>query len=223
MLARGAILFDMTLRNTELTKNLEALYANQAGSLLFHGWHHVRFVVRKSLEFAKELGVNAELVEAAALTHDLNYLTDTTSTVDAGAQLRTEQLMAVGYTAEEISVIENIVHTASTGYRDADISDMAKALSDADALFKVLPVGPMILSARFITETKTDLHKWAQRIIREQQPLLDGGIYFYTQTARDRYLDWAKLNLEWVATVQRSLDDPDTQLFLEDCKKLGYV
>ncbi len=213
----------MTPRNKQLTQELRTLYASYTDTLLFHGWHHVRFVVRKSLEFAKELEVDMELVEAAALTHDLNYLTDTTSMVDAGARLRSEQLAKVGYSPKEIAIIEETVHAASTEHRDANIADLAKALSDADALFKVLPVGPMILSARFIAETKVDLRKWADRIIREQQPLLEGGIYFYTQTAKERYLEWAKLNLEWVAMVQRSLDDPDIQLFLEDCKELGYL
>lgn len=213
----------MTPRNRQLTRNLQALYESYTDTLLFHGWHHIRFVARKSVEFAEELGADKELVEAAALVHDVNYLADTTSGVDAGAVLRAEQLQKAGYDAEEIAAIENVVHTASVGYRDANISDMAKALSDADSLFKVLPVGPMILSSRFITETKTDLREWAERIIREQQPLLDNDIYFYTQIARDRYLEWAKLNLEWVAMVQRSLDDPDIKLFLEDCKSLGYL
>ncbi len=210
-------------RNEQLTQNLKALYESSTEALLFHGWHHVQFVVRKSVEFAEELKVDRELAKAAALTHDLNYLIDTKSTVDTGAALRAQQLAKVGYDEAEIAIIEEAVHSASTEHRSASIATLAKALSDADALFKVLPVGPMILSARFITETKTDLRKWADRIMREQQPLLDSGIYFYTQTARDRYLEWARLNLEWVAMVQRSLDDPDIQLFLEDCKRLGYL
>lgn len=213
----------MTERNQSLHDNLKALYEDYTDTLLFHGWHHIHFVARKSVEFARELQADEELVEAAALTHDLNYIVDVTSNADTGHELRAEQLRKAGYTNEEIAVIEETVHTASTQNRHADISDMAKALSDADSLFKVLPVGPMILSSRFITETKIDIKKWADGVVSKQQPLLDQGIYFYTEAARSRYLKWAKINLELVATIQESLDDPDIQLFLEDCKKLGFI
>lgn len=213
----------MTERNQQLHDNLKTLYEDYSDTLLFHGWHHIHFVARKSVEFARELQVDEELTEAAALTHDLNYLVDVKSMADAGRELRAEQLRKVGYGDTEIATIEDAVWTASTENRHADISDMAKALSDADSLFKVLPVGPMILSSRFITETQVDIRKWADRIIREQQPLLDQGIYFYTETARTRYLKWATVGMELVATIQESLDDPDIQLFLEDCKKLGFI
>jgi HD superfamily phosphodiesterase len=66
----------MTPRNQKLRERLEQLYKSYADTLLFHGWHHITFVARNSLEFAEELDVNKELVEAAALVHDLNYVTD---------------------------------------------------------------------------------------------------------------------------------------------------
>ncbi len=212
-----------SLRNKLLYKNLKELYASHQEELLFHGWHHITFVTRKALEFSAEFKVDLELLEAAALTHDLNYIVDTTSAVDDGKILRIKELEKAGYSPSEIESIEQTVHESSTENRDADISNLAKALSDADALFKVLPVGPMILSSRFISETKVDLRKWADRILREQQPLLDQGIYFYTDIARKRYLDWAKLNLQWVTMVRDSLDDSDVQVFLDDCKALGFL
>jgi uncharacterized protein len=213
----------MTPRNKQLHDNLHTLYQQHTEELLFHGWHHITFVTRKSLEFAKELQVKEELVEATALTHDLNYLVDVTSGADAGKALRAHQLGNVGYSDAEIAVIEDAVHSGSTENRHADIPALAKALSDADSLFKVLPVGPLLLSARYITETKVDLKKWSDRIIRDQQPLLDQDIFFYTDTAKRRYSEWAKLNLQLVATIRSSLDDPDIQLFLEDCKTLGFL
>jgi uncharacterized protein len=215
----------MSPRNKQLHDSLKVLYRQYADTLLFHGWHHISFVTRKALEFAEDLRVNKELIEAAALTHDLNYIADVTSDVDAGKSLRAEQHQKVGYNVEEIALIETTVHSASIQNRDENISDLAKALSDADSLFKVLPVGPMILTARFITETKTDLRKWADRILisEAQQEKLDKGIYFYTDAARKRYTAWAKLDLEWVKMVRDSLDDPDIQSFLQDCKKLGFI
>jgi len=212
-----------SLRNQQLYDNLKVLYETYKEELLFHGWHHIAFVTRKSLEFADEFKIDKEVLEAAALTHDLNYIVDVTSEVDDGKNLRAEELAAVGYNSEEISTIERVVHDASTENSGGNISDTAKALSDGDKLFKVLPVGPMILSARYITETKVDIKKWADRIIRDQKPLLESGIYFHTRIAKERYLAWAKLNLQWVEMVRSSLDDPDIKLFLEDCKSLGFV
>jgi uncharacterized protein len=213
----------MSSRTELLTDNLRKLYAHHVDDLLFHGWHHITFVTRKTVEFAAELNVDLELAEATALTHDLNYIVDVKSDVDAGSELRRDHLQKSGFTPLEISEIETAVHSGSTEFRDANISDLAKALSDADSLFKVLPVGPMILSARYITETKVDIKTWADRIIRDQQPLLDENIYFYTATANRKYLEWAKLNLKLVKTIQESLDDPDITAFLDDCKRLGYI
>jgi uncharacterized protein len=213
----------MAQRTKQLHNTLEAVYQDYQDTLLFHGWHHITFVARKSLEFADELDVDKELVAAAALVHDLNYIVDAKSLVDAGRDLRTKYLAGAGFASNEIEHIETIVHTASTEHRNATISDEAKALSDADALFKVLPVGPLILSSRFITETGTDIRKWADRIIREQQPLLDQGTFFYTDTAKQRYLEWAEVNLHLVRIIQNSFDDPDIQLFLADCKNLGFL
>jgi HD superfamily phosphodiesterase len=42
--------------------------------LLYHGWHHIYFVTKKTLEFCEGFTVDTEILEAAALTHDLNYL-----------------------------------------------------------------------------------------------------------------------------------------------------
>lgn len=211
-------------RTKQLLNNLRALYDDYQEELLFHGWHHISFVTRKALEFAQEFpAMNREYLEAAALTHDINYIVDVTSGVDDGQILRAEQLRLVGFDETEIALIEKTVHEASTENSGGNISDAAKALSDGDKLFKVLPVGPMILSARYITETKVDIRKWADRIIRDQKPLLENDVYFHTALARKKYLSWARLNLDWVEQVRYSLDDPDVQLFLDDCRKLDYI
>src|SRR5205085_12338354 len=65
--------------------------------------------------------------------------------------------------------IHAIVLEEHTAYRHADISDEAKALSDADSLFKIMPLSPVLFASKFITEAKVDLHSWATRIIREQK------------------------------------------------------
>jgi uncharacterized protein len=211
-----------TLRVEQLRSNLEQLYKSRS-DLLFHGWHHIKFVARKSVEFGAEFNINIELLEAAALTHDLNYIVDVQSEVDDGKELREKVLSEVGFSPDEIAYVEDTVHGSSSEFSGGDISDASKALSDADKLFKVLPVGPMILSSRYITETKVDIQKWADRIVRDQRPLLESGKYFYTQSAKEKYLGWAKLNLDWVEMVRASLDDPDIQSFLEDSKELGYL
>lgn len=225
MIPEEIIWYDSHMNSSRLKTlraTLKELYDSR-DDLLFHGWHHVTFVTRKSLEFAAEFEVNIELLEAAALTHDLNYVVDVKSRVDDGKDLRIKILGDAGFNKLEIEDIEETIHNSSTEFSGGDISDASKALSDADKLFKVLPVGPMIMSARYITETKVDVKKWADRIIREQKPLFESDKYFYTYSAKEKYLKWAKLNLEWVEMVRESLDDPDIQSFLDDCKELGYI
>ena len=211
-------------RRTELLRALMfELYARHNSKLLAHGWHHVEFVTRKSLEFAVELGVSEETVEAAALTHDLNYVVDPKSHVEAGQSLRQEYLSKCRFSDTEILQIESAVQEASTKNRHEGISEEAKALADADSLFKVLPISPIVFSGRFIEETGVSIEVWADTITRQQGPLLDQGEYFYTKTAKKRYGDWARLNLELVETIRGSLSDPDVQELLRSMKRLGLL
>lgn len=77
-----------TPRTTKLAADLEKLYNDRSADLLFHGWHHIYFVAKKAVQFAKEYDVDKEQIEAAALTHDLNYLVKINSEPEAGKQLR---------------------------------------------------------------------------------------------------------------------------------------
>lgn len=215
------------MSNQSVTSNLQhlvqTLYEPLNHELLFHGWHHIYFVTRKALEFAPELQADPLLVEAAALVHDVNYIVDKKSDVEAGAQLRNELLTQAGFSPTIIEQIESIVTEASTKNRSAAISSEAKALSDADSLYKVVPIGPIIFSSKYIAETGVDLHKWADRIVREQRPLLDQDIFFYSATAKERYLPWAKMNIEYVELIKDSLDDPDIQDLIQISKSLHII
>lgn len=213
-----------TQRTQQLRNDLEKLYMRHKEELLFHGWHHISFVARKSVEFAEELHVDKELVEAAALTHDLNYIVDTHSEgPEKGTELQTKYLSQAGFSEDEIAKIHAVVLEEHIGTRNASISDEAKALADADCLFKVMPLTPVLFSSKFITETKVDIRYWAERIIREQKPLLEQGIYFYTESAKKKYLAWAKTDLQLVEQVLEALDDPAVQEMLDIAYKLKVI
>jgi uncharacterized protein len=213
----------MPQRNFLLREQLHKLYIDYNEKLPAHGWPHVAFVVSKSLVFADELAVDKEIVEAAAFVHDLNYIADPKSHVEAGADLRHKYLDACGFSVVETTTIEDIVCQASTKNRHADIRDEAKALADADSLYKVLPISLIVFAGRFIAETGVTIEQWANTIMRQQQPLLDDGLYFYTKEARDRYLPWAELNLKVVETIQSSLNDSDVKELLESLVVAGIL
>lgn len=215
----------LTSRTTTLAQQLHQLYYDQAAAhLLFHGWHHIHFTAKKAVEFAEEFpNVNKEFVEAAALTHDLNYVVKTNTDPELGKELRRSYLDKAGFHPDEIDTIDTIVMEAHTGTRHADISDAAKALSDADSLFKVMPLTPIIFSSHYIVENKVDLRQWADKIIREQKPLMEQGIYFYTKTANQNYLHWAKTDLALVEQVKEALDDPAIAEMLEIAYDLKVI
>jgi len=212
----------MTTRLQNLSDALYELYKDRK-DLLFHGWHHVYFVSKKAVEFADELGVDKEVIEAAGLVHDLNYVVKTGTEPEAGKELRTSYLQAAGFSPVEITHIERIVMEAHTGTRHADISDAAKVLSDADSVFKVMPLTPILLSSKYITENHVDVKQWARKIIAEQQPLLKQGIYFYTETAKRKYLRWAETDLEIVSQVEDALQDPIIRETLRLTEELGVI
>lgn len=213
-----------TSRTNTLATALKELYYTHARTLLFHGWHHIYLTAKKAVEFADEFPeVDKELLEAAALTHDLNYLVKTNTAPEVGKELREQYLTKAGFNSSEIAAVEAIVMEGHTGTRHATISHAAKALSDADSLFKIMPLTPIIFSSHYIVENKVDIHQWADKIIQEQKPLMEQGIYFYTKKANEKYLEWAKTDLALVEQVKESLDDPAIKEMLDIAYELKVI
>jgi uncharacterized protein len=213
----------ITSRTTVLAAELEKLYQDRSADMLFHGWHHIAFVAKKAVKFAEEFDVDVELIEAAALTHDLNYMVEVNSKPEAGKELRAKCLAEAGFSEDEIVRIDNLVMEEHTATRDAEISDAAKALSDADTLFKALPVTPILFTGNFITENHIDIGKLANKIVGEQKPLMEQGIYFYTKAAKTKYLGWAEINLKLWENVKTALDDEDVEEMLSIARSLKAI
>lgn len=213
----------MDVKLEQLEKQLQELYLQHQKELLFHGWHHVQFIRQKALEFAQAIGADMFLVESAALTHDLNYIVKPFSDVADGTELRQQQLTAAGYNTTEIQRIEQIITESDISSRGPEISLEGKALSDADTLFKALPITPILFTSRYLEQNKVDIQKLAQKIGDDQNKLFASGIYFYTDLARGKYLQWAETNLKLWNNVQDSLQDPAVQELLENSKKLGVL
>jgi uncharacterized protein len=104
--------------------------------------------------------------------------------------------------------------------RNKNISDEAKALSDADTLFKALLFTPILFASKYIEENKVDIKKLADKIISEQNQLFEKGIYFYTEVVKGKYLDWAKINFKLWSNVNESLEGPDIAEVLSIAKEL---
>jgi uncharacterized protein len=191
------------------------LYQRPGGELPFHGWHHVEFVRAKALEFAERNQADPSVVEVAALVHDLNYLVEKDSRAAAGGRLRQRVLRHASVPAEAARWVERVVQEAETCSRGADISLEAQALSDADTVFKVLPITPVVLSHRYLDETGIDLPTLAKKITTEQLPLRDQGIYFYDPEAADRYRSWASANLGLWEAITEAVQEPAVQRLLD--------
>jgi uncharacterized protein len=183
--------------------------------LPFHGWHHIEFVRDKAIGFAERNGADRSIVEVAALVHDLNYLVERNSFAAAGEELRQRILDRGGVPTATARRVEAVVQEAETRRRDADITLEAQALSDADTLFKVLPITPVMLSHRYLAETGVDLATLAKKITSEQLPLREKGIYFYDPDAAARYRSWASANLNLWEAVAEAVKDPAVQRLLD--------
>jgi uncharacterized protein len=92
--------------------------------------------------------------------------------------------------------------------RHRDISLEAQALSDADTLFKALPITPVMLAHRYLDENRISLRALATKIVGEQRGRYDDGFYFYSPQAAASYSRWALANLELWRCILESLDDP---------------
>ncbi len=203
-------------RVEKLRAYLEGYYREHGQNLLFHGWHHIAFVTDKAAALAGELGADVEIVTTAALVHDLNYLVDPHSRVTEGEALRKKILSSHSYSAEEMAHIEKIVTTEDMRSRDEHIGIEAQIISDADTLYKCLPVGAPIFTARFLEQTGTSLEKLARNIVTIQAPLIDRGIYFYSQSYKSRYADWAAHNMKTWKLVLDALQDKEVANLLDN-------
>ncbi|HEV2780844.1 MAG TPA: HD family phosphohydrolase [Actinophytocola sp.] len=186
-----------------------------AERLPFHGWHHVSFVRAKAVEFAALNGSNVAVVESAALVHDLNYIVQRNSSAAAGRRLRLDILGQAGVARPAAEWIDRIVREAEMSARHRNISLEAQALSDADTLFKALPVTPVVLAHRYLAENGVSLRELANKIVGEQQHVHDGGFYFYNPDAAATYARWAATNLQLWQCIKESLDDPTVERLLD--------
>ena len=162
-------------------------------------------------------------MESSALVHDLNYLEKENSNPEDGKELRKEILKKSGYSEKEIKIIEHVIKEEYIATRNETISDEAKALSDADTLFKVLPFTPILFASKYIEENKVDIKQLANKVTSEQNQLLEKGIYFYTNLAKEKYLDWVKINLNLWSNVNESLEDSDIAEVLSIAKELNIL
>jgi len=199
------------------------LCSRYAKRLPFHGWHHVSFVRAKAVRFARANGADASVVETAALVHDVNYLVRRNSPAAAGGDLRMDVLARAGIVTATARWIDGIVVEAEMANRGPDISLEAQALSDADTLFKALPVTPVMLSHRYLAENGITLRELADKIVGEQQTAHDAGYYFYNPEAAAAYSRWATTNLMLWQHIRESLDDHDVTDLLDAVTSLGII
>ncbi|MEU4517866.1 HD family phosphohydrolase [Amycolatopsis sp. NPDC024027] len=186
-----------------------------ADRLPFHGWHHVNFVRTKAAGFARHNGADAAVVEVAALVHDVNYLVLRNSPAAAGRSLRREILAECGVPAWIARWIDEIVDEAEMATRGRNISLEAQALSDADTLFKALPVTPVVLAHRYLRENGLSLRELADKIVGEQCDVHDEGYYFYNPEAAATYSRWATANLQLWRCIKEAVDDPTVAELLD--------
>ncbi|MGQ0838535.1 HD family phosphohydrolase [Actinokineospora sp.] len=198
----------------EVEGRVRTLCLRHAERLPFHGWHHVSFVRDKAAEFARCNGAEVSVVRAAALVHDVNYLVRRNSAAAEGSGLRRAILAGAGVTPSVIDWVDALVDEAEMRTRHRDISLEAQALSDADTLFKALPVTPVVLAHRYLAENGVSLRELADKIVGEQRGVHDSGFYFYSPAAAASYSRWATANLELWQCIRESLDDPTVERLL---------
>ena len=180
-----------------------------AERLPFHGWHHVSFVRAKAAGFAQHNGADRGVVEAAALVHDVNYLVLRNSPAAAGSEPPRLGILAECGVADGVARwIDEIIDEAEMATRGRDISLEAQALSDADTLFKALPVTPVVLAHRYLRENGLSLRELADKIVGEQCDVHDEGYYFYNPEAAATYSRWAMANLQLWQCIREAVDDP---------------
>ncbi|RKT56351.1 HD family phosphohydrolase [Saccharothrix australiensis] len=201
---------------SEVEHEVWRLCRDLAAKLQFHGWHHVSFVREKAVDFARRNGADVALVEVAALVHDVNYMVRRNSLPVDGRRLRLSILAGAGVPDAVAARVDEVVEEAEMRTRHRHISLEAQALSDADTLFKALPVTPVVLAPKYLAENGITLRELAHKIVGEQRAKHDEGYYFYDPEAAATYSRWATANLELWQCIVESLNDPTVDRLLAE-------
>lgn len=191
-------------RMSRLHDEVRRLYRSHGTAMPFHSWAHVEFVHDTSSRFAAARGADRWLTEGAALVHDLDHLAIGGADPVATGRFRASMLDDCGFPARAIAAIEAVIDAAIEETRSPVTSPLgpeAAALCDADTVYRVLPLSPIAISHRFLTENGVSLRELAKRIVEEQRPLRERGIVFHDPRVDDRYRGWAEANLQLWAQV----------------------
>lgn len=201
-----------------LEARVSDLYEIRNKDLLFHGWPHILFVRAKSIEIARSIKANEFIVESSAIVHDLNYLIETKSTPSLATEMRRKILTACQYSETEINTVEKTILDADISSRLGieNLSKESMALSDADTLFKVLPIVPVIFTPKYLEESHSNLLDLASKITTDQNPLMEQGKYFYTEYAKHKYSKWARTNLVLWNNIVDCLSDESVSELLNN-------
>lgn len=199
---------DPTVRVKMLADEVKRRLEEHAHKLPFHGWPHTDFVRTKAVEFAAGRGADVVLVEATALVHDINYLVEPNSPPSAGLALRAQLLRECDFSAVEIKRIEEIIEGAHTEYRGRHVDLETACLSDADTLYKTLPITPVLYAHRYLDENGLELGELARKIVEEQVHKHDDNYYFYDAGLAEEYGEWIDVNLGLWKAIQQALADP---------------
>jgi uncharacterized protein len=90
-----------------------------------HAGGHIKQVIDRSLEFAKQApGVNLDMVYIIAAYHDLGRLIDNeTHNIESAKMMRADKFLLENFTAEEVETMAEAVedHRASLGHEPRSI------------------------------------------------------------------------------------------------------
>lgn len=200
----------------QLDARVREMFTTESDVVPFHSWSHTQFVRSKAVQFAQQRRAQVWLVEAAALVHDLNYLVESNSTPLSGTTIRAEVLRECGFARSDIQRIERIIACAHTAWRGRQVDVETACLSDADTLYKALPITPVLFSHRYLSENGISLSELARKIVVEQAHKLEDDYYFYDPELTERYGRWAAANLQLWQAVLESIEDPDVAHLVEE-------
>ena len=180
--------------NVRQHKLIETYAMKQMSKLGLHGWPHVKRVLRIALQLAETVeGVDHDVVEAAALLHDIaKHHERDGSTIDHGklsAEMAERLLISAGFSQDKIEAIRHAIRVHTHVKKPNSIE--AKILCDADFLDKMGTVGVATFFIRAcLTDTTIEeaLESW-KKASKESYVGLHAlwlqKPHFYTQTAKN--------------------------------------
>lgn len=171
------------MKNNEIIQRVRDFVENECvkndNGFCEHWLIHLDSVASNAVELAKKIGADEEVVELAALFHDIGTITNRKEDHHiTGAKIAEEKLREFGYPEEKIVMVKHCVYSHRASKKIPKETLEAEIVADADAIAHFGDIGLLLRAERVFAKIENEEEaneKIKAKLLRSWEKLSDSG------------------------------------------------